>query len=89
MIVEELVVDPNRMLLVELNERAATPGSSMAVITCQYVPVVSATGAKQVAVELAWDPAEPHPTHRYLCPTTRLERVLIDPRRIRSVRPYA
>lgn len=80
-------VDPERLLVVELGAGAAL--QSYVAISCRYVPALDATGRRAVALEIVHDPRVPAPKASYFVPSQQLERLLVDPRRVARIRPYA
>lgn len=58
-------------------------------VTCRYVPMISESGVRVVALEIAFDPSNERPLAPYKCPNHRLERVLFSPRSVKRIRPYS
>lgn len=85
-VTSQVLVDPERMLVVTV--RKGGPNQEIVSVSCRYVPVGSGD-RRQIAVELAFDPKNNKPTQPYYCPTERLQRVLLAPRDVVRIRPYA
>lgn len=80
-------VSPDRLLLVRYRDPDGTQ-HDLCTIVCQWVPTISATGKRGVAIEIVFDPGVPNPTEPYYCPTERLRRELLSPLRVDTVGPY-
>jgi hypothetical protein len=83
----ELLVDPQRLLRVRYLD-AARSEQHVVALTCAYVPVHTASGSAQVAVEIVVDPAMQNPVVPYYCDPQRLQHQVIPPGHLRGIHPY-
>lgn len=81
-------IDPERLLVVRIDEPNGDITERLAV-WCRYAVVREARGRLAVAIEVAFDEANPCPQAAYYCPSQRLRRVLLPPARVVGIRPYA
>ena len=87
-VVAQQLVDPERLLVVAYRDPVGSE-HEVAAIGCRYVPAVDATGRRAVALEILFDPETPAPTAPYYRPAQELRELVLDPRRIVRIRPYA
>lgn len=94
---KDITVDPARMLdvTIELKPKPDDkpgrffPGTkTIAAITCGYVVAENPDGTRGIAMGVAYDPGNEHPTSQYICPAERIVYELMAPKRVLHVRTY-
>ncbi len=83
-----VAVDPENLLKVKYVDPAQQIELTRVVLTCAYVPAIGKGGHRQVAIELVFDPAVPHPVVPYYSEPHHLQRLLIAPSALRGISPY-
>ena len=85
---ERIVIHPRQCLSIDvLQEDGST--RTFTTFLCRYLQAVDPiTKAPVVAFEFLLDPKQQHPTAQYDTPHASIERQIIDPKRLQSVRPY-
>jgi hypothetical protein len=77
-----IIVDPAKLMLVDVVSGVDT--RCHLAMVCRFTVV-----RDRVAVEIVYDPEEQAPSAAYYCPRERMRRIVVAPKSVKRIRPYA
>lgn len=87
----KIVIDPKVMLRVEITNEDGQGSKEYLTFLCRFLPVKNFEGRTVTAFELIYEPSgqgSNGPKAPYEVAHDTIERVIVDPRRLKDVQPY-